>query len=54
MYKYVDSKRTEINYKEFELFQKLIQNLVKPEDEKGTMYVDQQTAMLHELSINIK
>ena len=54
MYKYVDSKRTEINYKEFELFQKLIQNLVKPEDEKGTMYVDQQTAKLYERSINIK
>ncbi len=49
IYKYVDSKRTEINHKEFELFQKLIQNLVKPEDEKGTMYVDQQTTMLYEL-----
>lgn len=54
IYKYLDSKRTEINHKEFELFQKLIQNLVKPKDEKGTMYIDQQTAMLYELSINIK
>ena len=54
MYKYVDSKRTEKNYKEFELFQKLIQNLVKKKKKKGTMYVDQQTAKLYELSINIK
>jgi hypothetical protein len=49
IYKYVDTKKTEINHKEFELFQKLIQNLVKPNDEKGTMFVDQQTVMLFEL-----
>jgi hypothetical protein len=49
IYKYVDSKKTEINHKEFELFHKLIQNLVRPSDEKGTMFVDQQTAMLFEL-----
>jgi len=50
VYGYLDSKKREQNLKEFENYHKLIKELVQPEDnEKPTMYVDRQTAIIYEL-----
>lgn len=46
VFRYLDTKKREQNVKEFEYFHKLLKELVQPEDEKGTMYVDRQTAIL--------
>ncbi|QIL38093.1 hypothetical protein G7074_01645 [Pedobacter sp. HDW13] len=46
---YLDTRKREQNLKEFEQFHKLLKELVQPEDEMGTMYVDRQTAIIFEL-----
>lgn len=46
---YLDTRKREQNIKEFEHFHKLLKELVQPEDDKGTMFVDRQTAIIFEL-----
>jgi hypothetical protein len=42
-------KKREQNLKEFEDYHNLIRELVQPENEKGEMYLDRQTAIIFEL-----
>jgi len=49
VFKYLHTKKREQNIKEFEHFHKLLKELVQPEDENGTMYIDRQTAIIYEL-----
>ena len=49
IFQYLDTKRREQNIKEFEHFHKLLKELVQPEDDEGTMFVDRQTAIIYEL-----
>ncbi|RZK26821.1 MAG: hypothetical protein EOO43_01660 [Flavobacterium sp.] len=46
---YIDTRNREQNLREFEHFHKLLKELVQPEDDKGTMYIDRQTAIIYEL-----
>lgn len=46
---YLDTRKREQNIREFEHFHKLLKELVQPDDNKGTMYVDRQTAIIYEL-----
>lgn len=46
---YLDTRKREQNLREFEHFHKLLKELVQPEDDKGTMYIDRQTAIIYEL-----
>ena len=49
IFQYLDTKKREQNIKEFEHFHRLLKELVQPEDDEGTMYVDRQTAIIYEL-----
>lgn len=46
---YLDTRKREQNLREFEHFHKLLKELVQPDDDKGTMYIDRQTAIIYEL-----
>lgn len=46
---YFDSRKREQNLKEFENYHKLIKELVQPDDEKNSMYIDRQAAIIYEL-----
>jgi predicted negative regulator of RcsB-dependent stress response len=47
-YQYFDTRKRDQNLKEFEIYHKLIKELVQP-DEKNVMFVDRQTAIIYEL-----
>lgn len=49
VYKFQIERRTNMFWKEFEVYHKLIKELVEPPSENGAMYVDRQTAILYEL-----
>lgn len=47
-YQYFDTRKREQDLKEFEIYHKLIKELVQP-DETNNMYVDRQTAIIYEM-----
>ncbi len=49
IYKYYINRKTELYWKEFEIYHKLLKDLVQPEVENGTMYQDRQVAIIFEL-----
>ena len=49
IYKYYINRKTELYWKEFEIYHKLLKDLVQPEVENGTMYQDRQVAIVFEL-----
>ena len=51
VYKYIDEKKRSLFWKEFEVFHKLIKDLVEPTSDKDTMYLDRQIAIIFELKI---
>ena len=48
-YRYFDTRKREQDLKEFEIYHKLIKELVQPDKESGSLYVDRQAAILYEL-----
>ena len=49
IYKFQIERKTEFYWKEFEVFHKLVKELVEPPSEQGAMYVDRQAAIMFEL-----
>ena len=47
-YTYFDARKRDQNLKEFEIYHKLIRELVQPDGENG-LYMDRQSAILYEL-----
>ena len=47
-YQYFDTRKRDQDLKEFEIYHKLIKELVQPDGENG-LYVDRQTAIIYEL-----
>jgi len=47
-YQYFDTRRRDQDLKEFEIYHKLIRELVQPDCEEG-LYEDRQTAIIYEL-----
>lgn len=48
-YKYLRDRRETHYWKEFEVFHKLVQELVQPASDDQTMYIDRQAAIIFEL-----
>lgn len=49
IYKYYINRKTQLYWKEFEIYHKLLKDLLQPEVENGTMYQDRQVAIIFEL-----
>ena len=49
IYKFQVERKTTFFWKEFEVFHKLVKELVEPPSEQGAMYVDRQAAVMFEL-----
>lgn len=49
IYKYYINRKTELYWKEFEIYHKLLKDLVQPEVENGSVYLDRQVAIIFEL-----
>ena len=49
IYKYYINRKTELYWKEFEIYHKLLKDLVQPEVENGSVYLDRQIAIIFEL-----
>lgn len=49
IYKYISERKESHFWKEFEVYHKLVQELVEPNGPEGSMYVDRQTAIIFEL-----
>jgi hypothetical protein len=47
-YQYFDTRKRDQDLREFEIYHKLIKELVQPDGENG-LYVDRQTAIIYEL-----
>jgi len=48
IYSYFDTRKRDQDLKEFEIYHKLIKELVQPGD-KDTLFIDRQTAIIYEL-----
>ena len=53
VYKFQAERRTTLFWKEFEVYHKLVKELVEPPVESGPMYVDRQAAIMFEM-LNFK
>lgn len=49
VYKFQAERSTSFFWKEFEVYHKLVKELVEPPSEQGAMYVDRQAAIMFEL-----
>jgi hypothetical protein len=49
VYKFQAERKAIFYWKEFEVYHKLVKELVEPPSEKGAMYVDRQAAVMYEL-----
>ena len=49
LYKYQSERRTTLFWKEFEVYHKLVKELVQPPKEEGALYIDRQTAVMYEM-----
>lgn len=49
VYKFQAERSTAFFWKEFEVYHKLVKELVEPPSEQGAMYVDRQAAIMFEL-----
>lgn len=49
VYKFYIRRKTELYWKEFEIYHKLLKDLVQPEVENGSVYLDRQVAIIFEL-----
>ena len=49
VYKFYIRRKTELYWKEFEIYHKLLKDLVQPEVENGSVYLDRQVAIVFEL-----
>lgn len=49
VYKFYIRRKTELYWKEFEIYHKLLKDLVQPEVENGSIYLDRQIAIIFEL-----
>ena len=49
IYKFYIRRKTELYWKEFEIYHKLLKDLVQPEVENGSVYLDRQVAIVFEL-----
>lgn len=49
VYKFISERRTAHYWKEFEVYHKLVKELVGPEKENDKMYLDRQAAIVFEL-----
>ncbi|MCL1826139.1 MAG: hypothetical protein FWG26_09440 [Betaproteobacteria bacterium] len=49
VYKYLEERRESHYWKEFEVFHKLVKELVEPSGENRTLYIDRQAAIIFEL-----
>ena len=49
VYKYYLERKTALFWKEFEVYHKLVKELVSPDSEVGSMYIDRQAAIIYEL-----
>lgn len=53
VYKFLAERKTTLFWKEFEVYHKLVKELVEPPTDKGAMYVDRQAAIIFEM-LNFK
>lgn len=49
VYKFQAERKTTLFWKEFEVYHKLVKELVEPPSENGALYVDRQAAVIFEL-----
>lgn len=49
LYKYQSERKSSFFWKEFEVYHKLVKELVEPPAEGGTLFVDRQAAIMFEL-----
>jgi len=49
VYKFQAERRTTLFWKEFEVYHKLVKELVEPPSENAVLYVDRQTAIIYEM-----
>lgn len=49
VYKFQTERKTTLFWKEFDVYHKLVKELVEPPSENGALYVDRQAAVLFEL-----
>jgi len=49
IYKFYIRRKTQLYWKEFEIYHKLLKDLVQPEVENGSVYLDRQVAIIFEL-----
>lgn len=49
LYKFQVERQTALFWKEFEVYHKLVKELVEPPSENGAMYVDRQAAIIYEM-----
>jgi hypothetical protein len=49
VYKFQAERKAAHYWKEFEVYHKLVKELVEPPDKEGAMYVDRQAAIMYEL-----
>ena len=49
LYKFHTERKESHYWNEFETYHKLVKELVEPQSENGTLYIDRQTAILYEL-----
>jgi len=49
VYKFQTERRTTLFWKEFEVYHKLVKELVEPPTENGHLYVDRQAAIMFEM-----
>ena len=49
LYKFQVERQTALFWKEFEVYHKLVKELVEPPSETGALYVDRQAAIIYEM-----
>ena len=49
IYKFQADRRTTLFWKEFEVYHKLVKELVEPPTKDGTFYIDRQAAIMFEM-----
>lgn len=49
LYKFQVERQTALFWKEFEVYHKLVKELVEPPSENGALYVDRQAAIIYEM-----